>query len=111
MLVTCPDAFVLPGAVAMPHDDGSVTLGVIVSVTGSLNATPDPVVTVTLSAEVLVPSAGTLVGLAVTICGRRRRCEEPERIDDDVYRSGTAVERLSCRSIEWGQGEVLRNRI
>jgi hypothetical protein len=49
----------------VPHD--AATLGVVVSVTGSSKATPDPVVTVTVIADVVAPSAGTLVGLAVTV--------------------------------------------
>ena len=65
MLVTWPEALVLPGAVAVPHDPA--TLGVVVNVTGSLKATPDPVVTVTVMADVLTPSAARLVGLAVTV--------------------------------------------
>jgi hypothetical protein len=68
VLVTCPEAFVLPVADAMPHDP--VTLGVVVNVTGSSKATPDPVVTVTVIAAVLDPSAGRLVGLAVTVTAR-----------------------------------------
>jgi hypothetical protein len=63
--MTWPEAFVLPGAVAMPHDPA--TLGVMVKVTGSSKATPDPVVTVTVIADMVAPSAGTLVGLAVTV--------------------------------------------
>jgi hypothetical protein len=55
---------VLPVAEAIPHDPA--TLGVVVNDKGSSKATPEPVVTVTVSAEVLVPSAGRLVGLATT---------------------------------------------
>lgn len=64
MLVTCPEAFVLPVAEAIPHDPA--TIGVVVNDTGSSKATPEPVVTVIVSAEVLVPLAGKLVGLATT---------------------------------------------
>ena len=75
MLVTWPEALVLPGADAVPHDPA--TLGVVVSVTGSLKATPDPLVTVTVMADVLAPSSARLVGLAVTVTagevGRRIR--------------------------------------
>jgi hypothetical protein len=67
VLVTCPAALVLPGAVAVPHDDGDVTLGVVVKVTGSSKATPDPSVTVAVISDVVAPPAGTLVGLAVTV--------------------------------------------
>ena len=65
MLVTCPAALVLPGAVAVPHEP--VTLGVVVNVTGSSKATPDPLVTVAVIVDVVAPSSGTLVGLAVTV--------------------------------------------
>jgi hypothetical protein len=65
VLVTCPSAFVLPGAVAVPHDPA--TLGVVVNVTASSKATPDPLVTVAVIADVVAPSAGTLIGLAVTV--------------------------------------------
>ena len=64
VLVTCPNAFVLPVADAIPQDP--LTLGVVVKETGSSNATPDPVVTDTVNTDVLVPSAGTLVELATT---------------------------------------------
>lgn len=64
VLVTCPDAFVLPVADAIPHDP--VTLGVVVNETGSSKATPDPVVTEMVKVDVLLPSAGRLVELATT---------------------------------------------
>ena len=51
----------------MPQDDGSVTLGVVVNVTGSSKATPDPVVTVTVIVEVVAPSARMLAELAMTV--------------------------------------------
>jgi hypothetical protein len=47
-----------------------VTLGVVVSVTVSSYAKPDPVFTVTVRVEVLIPSAGRLIGLAVTSTDR-----------------------------------------
>jgi len=53
---------VLPVAVAIPHEPA--TLGVVVKETGSSKATPEPVVTVTVREDVLIPSAGTLAGLA-----------------------------------------------
>ena len=92
MLVTWPEALVLPGADAVPHDPA--TLGVVVNVTGSLKATPDPVVTVTVMADVLAPSSARLVGIGRDSDRRRRWREEPEGIDDDVHRNRTAVEQI-----------------
>jgi hypothetical protein len=55
VLVTCPKAFVLPVREVGPHDP--VTLDFVVRVTASSKATPEPVVTNMVRAEMLVPSA------------------------------------------------------
>jgi hypothetical protein len=51
----------------VPHEDGSATLGVVVNVTGSSKDTPEPLVTVTVIADVVAPAAETLAGLAITV--------------------------------------------
>jgi hypothetical protein len=64
VLMTCPEAFVLPVPDTVPHEPAM--LGVVVNVTGSSKATPDPVVTVTVMTVWLSPLAGRLVVPAAT---------------------------------------------
>jgi hypothetical protein len=76
VLMTCPEAFVLPVADTGPQDP--VTFGVVVNDTGSSNATPDPVVTVTVIAELLETFAVRVLGSAVTLTALGGGAKEPK---------------------------------